>query len=52
MMQKSFTHIVVGVGSAGYAVAARMAENSEFSVLLVEAGPDHGADRVCDSIVD
>lgn len=35
-----FTHIVVGAGSAGCIVAARIAENAAFNVLLLEAGPD------------
>lgn len=36
-----FTHIVVGAGSAGSIVAARIASNPNFNVLLVEAGPDY-----------
>lgn len=36
----AFTHVVVGAGSAGCVVAARIAENQNFNVLLVEAGPD------------
>ena len=35
-----FTHIVVGAGSAGCIVAARIAENKKFNVLLIEAGWD------------
>ena len=38
--QTSFTHIVVGAGSAGCVLAARIAENPSFNVLLLEAGPD------------
>jgi choline dehydrogenase len=34
--------IVVGGGTAGAAVAGLLAENSDQSVLLVEAGPDYG----------
>ncbi|XP_050421956.1 glucose dehydrogenase [FAD, quinone]-like [Adelges cooleyi] len=36
---KYFDHIVVGAGTAGIAVASRLAENGAYSVLLLEAGP-------------
>lgn len=37
---KTFTHIVVGARSADCIVPARIAENPNFDVLLIEAGPD------------
>jgi choline dehydrogenase len=40
MESKTYTHIVVGAGSAGCVVAARIAENRGFNVLLLEAGLD------------
>ncbi|KAJ3991220.1 hypothetical protein F5050DRAFT_1812798 [Lentinula boryana] len=43
---QSFDYIVVGAGLAGTTVAARLAETSEVTVLLVEAGPDNRTDDI------
>lgn len=40
-MKESFDVVVIGGGTAGCVVAARLTENPDKSVLLLEAGPDY-----------
>ncbi len=46
------THITVGGGSAGCALACRLSENPANRVLVIEAGPDYGTANIPDDIAD
>ncbi|MEM7280751.1 MAG: GMC family oxidoreductase N-terminal domain-containing protein [Pseudomonadota bacterium] len=43
---QEFDYVIVGGGSAGCCLAGRLAENTEKSVCLIEAGPTNASPRV------
>jgi choline dehydrogenase len=45
-VRETFDYIVVGAGSAGCVVAARLTENPDVRVLLLEAGGEDTADEI------
>ena len=40
-METEFDYLIVGAGSAGATLAARLSEDKTVSVCLIEAGPSH-----------
>ena len=48
-MKTNFDYIVIGAGSAGCVLAARLTEDADVTVALVEAGDSDNAPEIDDS---
>lgn len=49
---KTFDYIVVGSGTAGTAVAARLAENPDLTILTIEVGGDNRTNPEVFNVLD
>jgi choline dehydrogenase len=51
-MSEKFDYVIVGGGAAGCIIAARLSENKDRSVLVLEAGTDYAPGTTPDGVLD